>query len=51
MQVLRGIQNIDPKNLVRGQYRGYRDEKGVAPSLFDEFPSYPAPTTFCKGGG
>jgi glucose-6-phosphate 1-dehydrogenase len=31
VQVLRGIQNIDPKNLVRGQFRGYRQEKGVAP--------------------
>ena len=30
VQVLRGIQNIDPKNLVRGQFRGYRQEKGVA---------------------
>lgn len=31
VQVLRGIQNVDPKNVVRGQYRGYRDEKGVSP--------------------
>src|SRR4029077_15057322 len=30
VQVLRGIQNIDAKNLVRGQFRGYRKEKGVA---------------------
>ncbi len=31
VQVLRGIQALDPKNLVRGQFRGYRSEKGVAP--------------------
>jgi glucose-6-phosphate 1-dehydrogenase len=31
VQVLRGIQNLDPKNVVRGQFRGYRNEKGVAP--------------------
>ena len=30
VQVLRGIQNIETKNLVRGQFRGYRNEKGVA---------------------
>jgi glucose-6-phosphate 1-dehydrogenase len=32
VQVLRGIQSIDPKNVVLGQFRGYRDEKGVAPN-------------------
>jgi glucose-6-phosphate 1-dehydrogenase len=31
VQVLRGIRDIEPNNLVRGQFRGYRDEKGVAP--------------------
>jgi glucose-6-phosphate 1-dehydrogenase len=31
VQVLRGMQDLDPKNVVRGQYRGYRNEKGVAP--------------------
>src|SRR5689334_17113314 len=31
VQVLRGIKNLDPKNVVRGQFRGYRNEKGVAP--------------------
>jgi glucose-6-phosphate 1-dehydrogenase len=30
VQVLRGIQNIEAKNLVRGQFRGYRNENGVA---------------------
>ncbi len=30
VQVLRGIQEIEVKNLVRGQFRGYRSEKGVA---------------------
>jgi len=30
VQVLRGIQSLDPKNLVRGQFKGYRNEKGVA---------------------
>ena len=32
VQVLRGIQDLDPKNVVRGQFKGYRDEKGVAPN-------------------
>jgi glucose-6-phosphate 1-dehydrogenase len=31
VQVLRGIKDIEAKNLVRGQFRGYRNEKGVAP--------------------
>jgi glucose-6-phosphate 1-dehydrogenase len=31
VQVLRGILDIDPKNVVRGQYRGYRNEKSVSP--------------------
>ena len=30
VQVLRGIQNIQAKDVVRGQFRGYRNEKGVA---------------------
>jgi glucose-6-phosphate 1-dehydrogenase len=32
VQVLRAIQTLEPKNVVRGQFRGYRDEKGVAPN-------------------
>jgi glucose-6-phosphate 1-dehydrogenase len=32
VQVLRGIQSIEPGNLVRGQFRGYRNEKGVSPT-------------------
>ncbi len=32
VKVLREIPAIDPKNLVRGQFRGYLDEKGVAPN-------------------
>jgi len=31
VKVLKGIQPIDPKDLVRGQFRGYRQESGVAP--------------------
>jgi glucose-6-phosphate 1-dehydrogenase len=31
VQVLRGIQSLNPKDVVRGQFRGYRNEKGVAP--------------------
>jgi glucose-6-phosphate 1-dehydrogenase len=31
-KVFRAMQPIDPKNVVRGQYRGYREEKGVAPN-------------------
>jgi glucose-6-phosphate 1-dehydrogenase len=30
-KVLKAIPPIDPKDLVRGQFRGYREEKGVAP--------------------
>jgi glucose-6-phosphate 1-dehydrogenase len=30
-KVLRAIQPLDPHNLVRGQFAGYRDEAGVAP--------------------
>jgi glucose-6-phosphate 1-dehydrogenase len=31
VKVLKAIAPIDPKNLVRGQFRGYRQEPGVAP--------------------
>ena len=31
VKVLRAAPSIQAKNLVRGQYRGYRQEKGVAP--------------------
>ena len=31
VKVLKAISPLDPKNLVRGQFRGYRQEKGVAP--------------------
>jgi glucose-6-phosphate 1-dehydrogenase len=30
VKVLKAIPALDPKNLVRGQFRGYRQEKGVA---------------------
>jgi glucose-6-phosphate 1-dehydrogenase len=30
-KVLKAIAAIEPGNVVRGQFRGYRDEKGVAP--------------------
>jgi glucose-6-phosphate 1-dehydrogenase len=30
-KVLKAIRAIDSKDVVRGQFRGYRDEKGVAP--------------------
>jgi glucose-6-phosphate 1-dehydrogenase len=32
VKVLKAIPPIDPKNIVRGQFRGYLDEKGVAPN-------------------
>jgi glucose-6-phosphate 1-dehydrogenase len=32
VKVLREIPAIDPNNLVRGQFHGYLDEKGVAPN-------------------
>src|SRR5436190_4396980 len=31
VKVLKAISPLEPKNLVRGQYRGYRQEPGVAP--------------------
>jgi glucose-6-phosphate 1-dehydrogenase len=31
IKVLRAIPPLDPRNVVRGQFRGYRDEKGVSP--------------------
>src|SRR5271167_1364504 len=31
VKVLKAIPPIEPNNLVRGQFRGYRQEKGVAP--------------------
>ena len=30
-KVLKAIPSIQPKDVIRGQFRGYRDEKGVAP--------------------
>jgi glucose-6-phosphate 1-dehydrogenase len=32
VRVLKAIPPLDPSNLVRGQFRGYRSEKGVAPN-------------------
>jgi len=32
VKVLKGIPAIDPKEMVRGQFRGYRKEPGVAPN-------------------
>ncbi len=32
VKVLEAVPPIDPKNLVRGQFKGYLDEKGVAPN-------------------
>ncbi|MGE5301763.1 MAG: glucose-6-phosphate dehydrogenase [Alphaproteobacteria bacterium] len=31
VKVLKAIPSIEPQDLVRGQFRGYRNEKGVAP--------------------
>src|SRR5262245_1993884 len=31
VKVLRAIRPLEPRNLVRGQFRGYRSERGVAP--------------------
>ena len=30
IEVLRAVLPLDPRNVVRGQFRGYRDEKGVS---------------------
>jgi len=39
-RVLKAIEPIDPMHVVRGQYRGYRDEPGVAPgSTVETFAS------------
>jgi glucose-6-phosphate 1-dehydrogenase len=32
VKVLKAILSLEPGNLVRGQFRGYRNEKGVAPN-------------------
>jgi len=32
VKVLKSIPALDPQNVVRGQFRAYRDEKGVAPN-------------------
>ncbi len=32
VKVLKSIPAIDPKNVIRGQFVGYLDEKGVAPN-------------------
>lgn len=32
VKVLKAIPDLEPKNVVRGQFRGYLDEKGVAPN-------------------
>jgi glucose-6-phosphate 1-dehydrogenase len=31
LRLFRAMQPLDPKQVVRGQFRGYRDERGVAP--------------------
>src|SRR5262249_44821012 len=31
-KVLKGVLPLDPRNVVRGQFRGYRDEPGVKPN-------------------
>jgi glucose-6-phosphate 1-dehydrogenase len=31
-KILRAVRPLAPSDIVRGQYRGYRDEKGVAPN-------------------
>src|SRR5206468_7201526 len=32
VKVLRAIHPLEQKNLIRGQFRGYRNENGVAPT-------------------
>jgi glucose-6-phosphate 1-dehydrogenase len=32
LRIFRAMRPLDPKEVVRGQFRGYRDEKGVAPN-------------------
>jgi len=33
VKVLKAIRSLEAKNLVRGQFRGYRKENGVAPGF------------------
>src|SRR5215475_15743531 len=36
VKVLKAIPSLDAKNVIRGQFRGYRNEKGVAPDSNEE---------------
>ena len=40
--MLRAIRPLEPANVVRGQYEGYRDEKGVA--AYSEVETFAAVT-------
>ena len=50
VKVLRAIQPLEPDNVVRGQYRGYRQEKGVA-RLSRSRPSPPSGSRSTRGDG
>jgi glucose-6-phosphate 1-dehydrogenase len=50
VKVFRQIPPIEPANLVRGQFRGYRDEPGVAPDSQVE-PSRPCEWRSSPGAG
>src|SRR5262249_52328732 len=32
VRVLKAVEPLDPKQVIRGQFRGYRQERGVAPN-------------------
>jgi glucose-6-phosphate 1-dehydrogenase len=52
VKVLKAIPPIDEKDLVRGQFRGYRDEKGVAKdSLVETFAALRLETNFWRWKG
>src|SRR5258708_34036149 len=46
VKVLKAIPPLESKNVVRGQFRGYRNEKGPAPDSREEtFPALPLELT------
>ena len=50
-KVFYSMRDLEPNDLVRGQYLGYRDEEGVAPGLQTARPSSRfAPTSTIRAG-
>src|SRR6202051_870988 len=52
VKVFRAIPPLDPKHLVRGQFKGYKTEKGVKPdSNVETFAALRLEVEFCGGAG